>query len=274
MEALLKEMADDLGRIREQKPLVHHITNYVVMNETANITLCLGALPVMAHARDEVEEMVGVAGALLLNIGTLTPELIESMILAGKKANERGIPVVLDPVGAGATRLRTESTMAILNSVDIAVIRGNSAEVSILAGAGGEIRGVEALGASEDLVEVAQSLAARESCVVSVTGPEDIITDGRRLALVRNGDAMMGTITGTGCMSTTITAGFASVQSDYFKAATGALIAFGIAGQHAATSTQGRPGSFHAALYDAVYALDYDVVVKEAIFEIVVPVEA
>jgi len=274
MDTMVREFAGDLAKIREQKPLVHHITNFVVMNETANITLCLGALPVMAHARKEVEEMVGFAGALLLNIGTLTPELIDSMLVAGRKANELGVPVVLDPVGAGATKLRTDAALAILEEVDIAIIRGNAAEVGILAGAGGEIRGVEAVGKSEDMVSVAKSLAVREDCVISVTGPEDIITDGERVAIVRNGDAMMATITGTGCMSTTITAGFAAVQKDYFKAAAGALVAFGVAGEKAAASSQGKPGSFHAALYDAMYALGADAILKEANVEIVLPVEA
>ncbi|MBS3909014.1 MAG: hydroxyethylthiazole kinase [Actinobacteria bacterium] len=265
-------MADDLVKIRERKPLVHHITNFVVMNETANMTLCLGALPVMAHAREEVEEMVGFAGALLLNIGTLVPELIESMIIAGKKANALGVPVVLDPVGAGATTLRTEAVKSLLKDVKMAVIRGNSAEIGILAGAGGEIKGVEAIGKNEHIVDAARSLAKSEGCVVSVTGAEDTITDGERIAFVRNGDAMMATITGTGCMSTTITAGFAAVQNDYFTAATGALAVFGIAGERAAASTQGKPGSFHAALYDAVYALDSDAIIREANLRIELPV--
>ncbi|MDI6816369.1 MAG: hydroxyethylthiazole kinase [Actinomycetota bacterium] len=272
METFVKELADDLVKIREQKPLIHHITNFVVMNETANMTLCLGALPVMAHAREEVEEMVGFAGALVLNIGTLTPELIESMIIAGKKANELGVPVVLDPVGAGATALRTDAVKSLLKEVNMAVIRGNSAEIGILAGAGGEIKGVEAIGKNEHIVDAARSLAQSEGCVVSVTGAEDIITDGERIAFVRNGDAMMATITGTGCMSTTITAGFTAVQNDYFKAATGALVAFGIAGEKAAASTQGKPGSFHAVLYDEVYALDADAIIKGANLEIELPV--
>ena len=271
MEIMAREIATDLVKIRDQKPLVHHITNFVVMNETANMTLCLGALPVMAHAREEVEEMVGFAGALVLNIGTLTPELIDSMIIAGKKANALGVPVVLDPVGAGATALRTDAVKSLLKELSIAVIRGNSAEIGILAGAGGEIKGVEAIGINEHIVEAARSLAKSRGCVASVTGAEDIITDGERTAFVRNGDAMMATITGSGCMSTTITAGFAAVQSDYFKAATGALVAFGIAGEKAAASTQGKPGSFHAVLYDEVYALDSDAIIKGANFQIELP---
>lgn len=274
MEQMIREIADDLLKIRENKPLVHHITNFVVMNETANATLCIGALPVMAHAKEEVSEMVAFAGALLLNIGTLTPELIDSMILAGKRANELGVPVILDPVGAGATKLRTESTRRIMDEVKLAIIRGNGAEVGIIAGAGGEIKGVESVGKSERMMEVARELASREGVVVSVTGPEDIITDGERVALVKNGDPMMATVTGTGCMSTTMVAAFAAVQKDYFKAASGALVAYGIAGEKAAAVSGERPGTFHTALYDAIYALTPDDILRGAKIELILPVKA
>src|SRR5207248_4395043 len=139
-----------LQQIRERKPLVHQITNYVVMNETANATLALGALPVMAHARDEVEEMVGLAAALVLNIGTLSPHWVEAMLLAGKAANARGVPVVLDPVGAGATRYRTEPAKRILEEVRVTVLRGNAGEVATLVGVAAEVRGVESIGAGGD----------------------------------------------------------------------------------------------------------------------------
>src|SRR6266496_2350724 len=132
----------DLAAIRERKPLVHQITNYVVMNETANATLALGALPVMAHAREEVEEMVGLASALVLNIGTLSEQWIEAMLLAGRAASERGIPVVLDPVGAGATRYRTDTARRILEEVQVTVLRGNQGEIATLVGADAEVRGV------------------------------------------------------------------------------------------------------------------------------------
>jgi len=272
MENLINEIAGDLKKIRDNKPLVHHITNFVVMNETANATLCIGALPVMAHAKEEVEEMAGFAGALLLNIGTLTPELVESMIIAGKKANELGIPIVFDPVGAGATRLRTDASNRIIRELDIAIIRGNSAEIGILAGAGGEIKGVEAVGKSDRMIDVAREFAAQGNFVISVTGPQDIVTDGERTALVSNGDPVMSTVTGTGCMSTTITAAFAAVQEDYFKAATGALIAFGIAGENAAALAGAKPGMFHAMLYDALYELSEDEIVRGAKVEIGQPV--
>ena len=150
----------DLAAIRERKPLVHQITNYVVMNETANATLALGALPVMAHAVEEVEEMAAVAGALVLNIGTLSKHWIEAMLLAAKAANAAGVPVVLDPVGAGATRLRTETAKRILDEAEIAVVRGNAAEVATLAGREAEIRGVESIGAADSGTELAKAAAS------------------------------------------------------------------------------------------------------------------
>ena len=145
----------DLAALRERKPLVHQITNYVVMNETANATLALGALPVMAHAQEEVEELAAVAGALVLNIGTLSPPWIEAMLLAARAANAAGVPVVLDPVGVGATRLRTETAKRLLDEVEITIVRGNAAEIASLAGREAEIRGVESIGASDSAADLA-----------------------------------------------------------------------------------------------------------------------
>ncbi|HEY3373986.1 MAG TPA: hydroxyethylthiazole kinase [Candidatus Aquicultor sp.] len=274
MNPVVNAIASDLSKIRENKPLIHHITNFVVMNETANATLCIGALPVMAHAKEEVEEMVCFASALLLNIGTLTPELIDSMVLAGKKANELGVPIVFDPVGAGATALRTDACKRILNELDIAIIRGNSAEIGILAGAGGEIKGVEAIGTINGMAEIAQAFAAANNFTVSVTGATDIVTDGMRVALIKNGDPIMATVTGTGCISTTITAAFAAVQNDTFLAATGALVAYGIAGENAARVSGEKPGTFHACLYDALYELSPEDIIRGAKVEVIQPVSA
>jgi hydroxyethylthiazole kinase len=245
----------DLAAIRKRKPLVHQITNYVVMNETANATLALGALPVMAHAVEEVEEMASAASALVLNIGTLSEHWIEAMLLAGKAANRAGAPVVLDPVGAGATRLRTETSQRILDEVEVAVVRGNQAEVATLAGRQAEIRGVESISA-EPGAELAQDAAGRLGCVVSVTGAVDHVSDGERTIAIANGHELLGTVTGTGCMSTAVTGCFLAVARDRpLEAAAEALVAFGVAGEDAAESAKG-PGSFHVALYDALYNLD------------------
>jgi hydroxyethylthiazole kinase len=245
----------DLRLIRERKPLVHQITNFVVMNETANATLAIGALPVMAHALQEVEQMASAASALVLNIGTLSDEWVEAMIAAGRAANAAGVPVVLDPVGAGATEYRTDTSRRLLDVLEIAVVRGNAAEIATLAGRDAEIRGVEAVGGGGG-PELAREASSLLGPVVAVTGPVDHVSDGQAVNSVANGHELLGTVTGTGCMATAITGCFLGVRGDDpLAAATGALVAFGVAGEDAAEDAKG-PGSFHAALYDALYALD------------------
>jgi hydroxyethylthiazole kinase len=247
---------DSLRRLREAKPLVHQITNYVVMNETANATLALGALPVMAHAREEVEEMAAIAGALVLNIGTLSPHWVDAMISAGKVANERGIPVVLDPVGVGATRYRTETAGRILDQVRVSVLRGNAGEVATLVGVQAEVRGVESIDAGGDAAELAARAGRMLGLVAAVTGPVDHISDGEQSIMVENGDAMLATITGTGCISSALTGCFLAVNTERpLDAAAEALVALGVAGEDAARDAKG-PGSFHVNLYDALAALD------------------
>jgi hydroxyethylthiazole kinase len=246
----------DLAAIRERKPLVHQITNYVVMNETANATLALGALPVMAHAVEEVEEMASVAGALVINIGTLSEHWIQAMLLAAKAANRAGTPVVLDPVGAGATRLRTETAKRILGEAEIAVVRGNAAEVATLAGRHAEIRGVESIGFEDSGADLARAAAAALGCVAAVTGRVDHVSDGERVLAVSNGHELLATVTGTGCMASAITGCFLAVAADRpLHAAAEALVAFGVAGEDAARDAKG-PGTFHVGLYDALYDLD------------------
>jgi len=266
---LTEQIAKDLAAIREKKPLVHSITNFVVMNETANATLCIGGLPIMAHAIEEVEEMVGISSVLVLNIGTLTPEWIDSMVLAGKKANEKGIPVILDPVGAGATKLRTESSKRILEEVKVTIVRGNAGEVATLAGIAAEVRGVESIGASESPEDIARKFASVYGCTVAITGVVDVVSDGKRTAKISNGDQMLGKVVGTGCISNVIVASFAAVDDDPFMAAVGGLVALGVAGEMAAKESGDRPGTFHAKLYDALYALDAPTLESSAKIEIV-----
>ena len=242
----------DLRTIRERKPLVHQITNYVVMNETANATLALGALPVMAHAPQEVEEMASAAGALVLNIGTLSEPWIHGMLLAGAAANRARVPVILDPVGAGATRYRTETARRLLDELEIAVVRGNAAEVATLAGQEAEIRGVESVGAAAG-PELAEVAARALGCVAAVTGPVD-----HGHYAIANGHELLGMVTGTGCMATAMTGCFLAVRPEApLEAAAEALVAFGVAAEDAAAGA-GGPGSFHVALYDALAALDPD----------------
>jgi len=252
---ILDTICADLRLMRERKPLVHNITNYVVMNETANVILCLGALPIMSHAAEEVEEMVGIASALVLNIGTLSPEWIDAMVLAGRRANEKGIPVVLDPVGAGATRLRTESSKRLLGEVRVSIVRGNAGEVAALAGIASEVRGVESISAAERPEDTARRFASDYGCTAAVTGAVDVVCDGTKLARVSNGHPLLGKVVGTGCMATVMAASFTAVQPDPFTAAIGGLTAFGIAGEMAASASGDRPGTFHTELYNALYAL-------------------
>jgi hydroxyethylthiazole kinase len=247
---------EDLRQIRERKPLVHQITNYVVMNETANATLALGALPVMAHAREEVEEMVQLAGALVINIGTLSPRWVEAMLVAGKAANERAIPVVLDPVGAGATSYRTATAHRILDEVDVAVLRGNAGEIATLVGVDAEVRGVESIAAGSAAAELARAAARRLGLVASVTGPIDHASDGDAVLAIANGHELLSAVSGTGCMSSAVTGCFLAAKPDApLEAAAEALAAFGVAGEDAARDAKG-PGSFHVNLYDALAALD------------------
>ena len=247
---------ESLRRLRETKPLIHQITNYVVMNETANATLALGALPVMAHAREEVAEMAAIAGAVVLNIGTLSPHWVEAMLIAGRVANERGIPVVLDPVGAGATTYRTETAKRILDEVDVTVLRGNAGEVATLVGVDAEVRGVESIASGGDPADLALQAGRQLGLVASVTGPVDHVSDGETVIAIANGHPMMAAITGTGCMSSALTGCFLAVNREApLAAAVEALVAFGVAGEDAAIGAKG-PGSFHVALYDELAALD------------------
>lgn len=249
-----RQIADALSRIRVRKPLIHHITNLVVMNDTANLTLHLGALPIMAHAADEVAEITQAASALVLNLGTLTPAQVESMLIAGRKANELGIPIVLDPVGAGASQLRTQAGLELLNHLRIAIVRGNSAEIGALGGVGGRVRGVESVEGVPDPITVAQTMAQTWGSVVAITGKQDVVSDGRRVIGVNNGHSWLTTVTGTGCMATTAIAAFAAVEPDFLVAAVGGLASFGLAAERAAAEAHG-PATFKIALLDQVYHL-------------------
>jgi hydroxyethylthiazole kinase len=250
--AFLRERLEIIGI---GKPLIHHITNFVVMNETANITLCLGALPVMAHAVQEVAEMASQAQALVINIGTLYPEMVEAMIEAGKAANQAGVPVILDPVGAGATRYRTSVAKNLLDQVSFDAVRGNAAEIAVLAGEAAEIRGVESLSAGAEAAEIARSAASQLHCIAAVTGAVDVVTDGERVARISNGHPIMCGVTGTGCMATTTIAVLLASGEPYLEAAAAGLALFGLAGEHAAAASGSRPGSFHVELYNSIYTL-------------------
>jgi hydroxyethylthiazole kinase len=242
------------AEVRKKRPLIHHITNYVTANDCANITISAGASPVMADAPEEVCEMAGIAGALVLNIGTLTKDQVESMILAGGVANDRQIPVVLDPVGAGATRFRTRTALRLMNEVKITILKGNAGEIGILAGAEARVRGVDSCGMIGDPATIARKLADESGITVVVSGATDIVTDGKRVLLVGNGHPLMGSISGTGCMAASMTGAFAAVSDDPVIASAAALATFGVAGEKAAVYAHG-PYSFRTALFDELAAL-------------------
>jgi hydroxyethylthiazole kinase len=249
-----QQLSDLFSLVREKRPLVHHITNYVTVNDCANITLCAGGAPVMADAAEEVEEMAAVASALVLNIGTLNKVQVGSMVLAGRMANDRKIPIVLDPVGAGATQYRTKTVRRLMEELDITILKGNAGEIGVLAGAEGKVRGVDSHGLAGDPQTIARDFAEDEGLTVVVSGATDIVTDGKHTLLVDNGHLMMGSISGTGCMAASVTGTFAAESKDTVLASAAALAAFGIAGERAAACARG-PFSFKTALFDELAAL-------------------
>ena len=261
MQKLNKIASENLAKIREKKPLIHNITNFVVMNFTANTLLSMGASPVMAHAPNEVEEMVGFAGALVLNIGTLTDDWIKSMILAGIKASELKIPIVLDPVGAGATALRTDSAKRIIDETDISVVRGNASEILSLGNKDSKTKGVDSIHSVDDAAESASILARKLATTLAITGPSDFVTDGDRVIHIENGHPLMGTVTGTGCAATSVIGAFLAVNKDPVHATAAALAYYGFAGEIAAEKAS-SPGSFMVALIDALYEITPEMLEK------------
>jgi len=252
-----------LKAVRTQTPLIHHITNYVTVNDCANITLCAGGAPVMAHSPDEVEEMVQYAGALVLNIGTLDQAQIVAMLLVGKAAGARDIPIILDPVGAGATTLRTNAARRLMTELPITILKGNAGEIGVLAGVDAKVRGVDSAGISGIPAEVASTYADQTGMTVVMSGATDIISDGNRVLLVENGNPLMGAISGTGCMAASITGVYAAVNKDRVISSAAALAAFGIAGEWAAVRAQG-PGSFKVSLFDSLAALTPEHLARDA----------
>ncbi len=254
-QSLAKKAAENLKNLRDKKPLIHNITNFVVMNYTANALLSCGASPVMAHAQEEVEEMVSFAGALVLNIGTLTPYWIESMLKAGKKANLVNVPIILDPVGSGATKLRTHSAKQLIDELSITVVRGNASEVLSLAKEDSKTKGVDSLHSVEEAADAAIHLANELGTTLAITGAVDLVTDGERIHRVSNGPELMGYTTGTGCTATALIGAFLAVDKDPVEATSTALAFFGLAGEQAASKAK-TPGSFQIALLDALFTID------------------
>jgi len=245
-----------LQAVREKRPLVHHITNWVTIFDCAQIVKSFGASPVMAHAPEEVAAMTGIASSLVLNMGTLTTEVIESMKIAAVAANKKGIPVVFDVCGAGATSFRDQKAMEVIEGAHISVIKGNGSEIARIAGLTVETKGVDAGQVAADLREVAKALSAKRSCTVVVTGAEDIVAGDGKLLLVRNGHPMMADLVGTGCMATSVIGTFVGARPDQIpEAAAAGLVCYEIAAEQAVKKSDG-PASFKQQLFDCVYKLD------------------
>ncbi|CCK79465.1 hydroxyethylthiazole kinase [Desulfobacula toluolica] len=244
----------DVEKIRENAPLVHNITNYVVMNTTANALLAIGASPVMAHAVQEVEDLAGIAGALVLNIGTLNDGWIDAMFRAAKTAKSKQVPIVLDPVGAGATPYRTQTAKDLIQAFAPSIIRGNGSEIMALCGQSQSTKGVDSTSESNQAVDAAKTLVREIGCTVCVTGETDYIVSAQTLYEVKNGHALMPRVTGLGCTATAICGAFAAVNPEFDKAAAHAMAVMGIAGEIAAEISSG-PGTLQVNFIDALYQL-------------------
>jgi len=251
----------DLTKIREQSPLVHNITNFVVMNNTANALLSLGASPVMAHAVEEVRDMVKIAASLVINMGTLNPQWVEGMIQAGKSARQKGIPIVFDPVGVGATPYRNETAKKILTECQPGIIRGNASEIMALVNTSSTTKGVDSTQTSTSALDSARVLAKKNKAIVIISGAEDYITNGNEVIIIRNGATMMSRVTGMGCTATAITAAFAAVNSNFLKASAHAMAIMGIAGELAAQKASG-PGSMQMHFLDTLFNLSIETIKK------------
>lgn len=259
--AFRREVVSAALAVRETSPLVHNITNYVVMQVTANALLAAGASPLMAHAPEELDDLLSIASALVLNIGTLDQAWIFSMRQAGEYAARRGVPVVLDPVGAGASPLRTTTARELLVSVRPAVLRGNGSEILALAAAEGlsttaaATKGVDSTQGSAKAITAARTLARWNGCVVSISGETDYITDGDAVLAVSGGSPLMSRVTGMGCSASALTAAHVAVAGSPLAGAVAAMAVMAEAGEAAAALAQG-PGTFLAHFLDALYLLD------------------
>lgn len=267
------EVVSLLKKLKEKKPLVHNITNYVTVNDCANILLAIGASPIMADDLREAADITSISSALVINIGTLNERTIDSMISSGKKANELNIPVVFDPVGTGASSFRNKTTKRILDEVKISVLRGNMSEIKFIAGLDSETKGVDASesdmqGGNEEGIRAAEALARKYECVVAITGVTDIVSDGEKTAVLENGTKMLSKVTGTGCMTTALVGAFLGAcesSEEYFIAAVSGILSMSICGEIAEEKAGSIGiGSFHVAIMDAISNLNDEEILSMA----------
>jgi hydroxyethylthiazole kinase len=244
-----------LDTVKTKKPLIHHLTNWVTIYDCAAVVKTLGASPVMAHAQEEVAHMTRLASALVLNIGTLTMDMVEAMKCACRSAHKKGIPIIFDACGAGATTLRDEVSQEFLSEVKIDIVKGNASEIARLSGEDIITQGVDSTDVKKDMVIASRSIAKKYGCCVVVTGKEDIVVDEHKGYLVKNGTLLMSAVVGTGCMAASIIGTFAAIEKDFVVAATAGLVCFEVAAECAAQLSAG-PGTFKVKLYDALFTLD------------------
>lgn len=255
MISTTKRLAEDFNRVRTQSPLVLNITNYVVMNNTANALLAIGASPVMAHAEDEQSDLVKIASAVVINMGTLDQSWLKSMLLSGRLAKEYNKPLVFDPVGAGASSFRTASALEIIKSTSPTVIRGNGSEILALVNASAKTKGVDSTISSDKALDGAKELARQTGAIVVISGEQDYITNGEEVRIVYNGSTMMPKVTGMGCTATALIGAFVSVNADPFEASYHAMCIMGIAGERAAAYSKGS-GSLQLNFLDELCTLN------------------
>ncbi|QGU94749.1 hydroxyethylthiazole kinase [Clostridium bovifaecis] len=259
---MIKEVCNVLTKVREKTPLVHAITNYVTINDCANILLAFGASPAMAEAYDETYDFAKISSSIYINLGTLTKEQEQAMIMAVLSAKNNNIPVVLDPVACGAIKRKIDFIQRIFEVGKVDIIKGNLGEIKYLAGYEAKVRGVDSVDDGSNSVEACVSLARKRSCVVAATGVQDIITDGERIAIIENGTNLLTLVTGAGCMVGALTAATAAVEEDKFFAAIASILSMNLAGEHA-SKTAKAPGSFKVKLIDEIFLLREENLEKE-----------
>lgn len=260
---MIPELSGYMKNVRSKCPLVHHITNYVTVNDCANICICSGGSPVMTDAAEDIRDMVKISNAVVLNMGTLNPRTVESMILAGKVAKENGIPVLFDAVGAGATGYRSDTAARIINEVRPDVIKGNAGEISYLAGVEGCVRGVDSSGATGDMSDTVRELSKKYGCLVVSTGKEDHVSDGESTYVLSNGHDLQGCVSGTGCMLSSVLGSYIGANGPKAEAVLAGITAFNIAAENASKVCKG-PGSFKVALLDSLFGLGPEQLDKDA----------
>lgn len=257
----IEHLIRDLNLIRKQSPLIHNITNYVVMNNTANALLAIGASPVMAHSVDEVEEMAGIASSLVINIGTLEAAWVEAMLIAGKTALTKSTPIVFDPVGAGATTYRSKVCKQLIEECKPSIIRGNASEIIALLDTEVQTKGVDSTNTSDSALNSAKALALQTNAVVVISGETDYITNGATVETVKNGNPMMAKVTGMGCTATAIVGAFSAVNKNLLEAAAHGMAVMGITGEIAASISKGN-GSLQINFLDTLFNLDEEAIRK------------